>query len=628
MKSFYPYTLFIPLSFCMLLNACLKQNKLLTKSDKVKQEYLVGQSKGFVTKVEDGDNSDNEEEISGSEVRLRWIIDPLDKDSKKKVSIPRNYNGFLYLRGLNISSLKDRLIFARFRFGRESEAVIVPAFIARPSDVVPHRYEDLMVVLDLKKRPFDKIRLLYDLFDYNEYWDFINTREGEGPTIDPRADGLYCRGLKIKDDPTFISTNDNGLCDADGEICYYAYAKLLDSGLFNDLGQRLPVLWPQMDLTGKGYDTNTEDDALKKCLPDNNNVVHFNGVLDSNVNPGSLSYNSSITFSDRTFHYKGPFVAVNQSEWEISDAALFSPIDVNNTRGSGLFQYSLNQSADGGYGSFMFPRAGRMELRAGVGHFSSATPFGTRSLQALSVSGETSYVDGCNLRMIYQDSLFNETISSCNVTASIELFTKDFTTNDEVVIVNDGEIKLQLIRPSLTDKDDNEYLHASLKKCMKNSNCAASECCFSGRCWSSKNIAQCKEDDDLIVGTFPVGTNCTSDYQCASLCCDSRVGTCQVHDESSNPPVFCSKLIGQSCVGERWCQRQNLLQRLKVTTLVRNGVQMCTLKNLIRPTFARCVEGLCVAPEPLLNHFFDPANPDCNGELTGQVAIPPDSLFD
>ena len=607
MKPFYVYSRFFSLCICIVVALYLNGGKLSAKENP--EGTISKNNKNGATRIEEEDTE--EKENTESKVQLRWIVDPSDKASKKKVSIPRNYNGLLYLRGLNISSLRSKLIFARFHFGRELEIVDIPAIIARPGNVIPYKYEDLVVVLDLKKRPFDNIRLLYDLFDYNNYWDSINTREGEEPVSDPRDDELYCRGLDIKYDPTFVSTNNNGLCDASEEVCYYAYAKLLDSGFYNQLGERLPVSWPQIDLTGNGYDTNSEDENLTKCLPDNNNSVHFNALFDTNVSQGSLSYNSSIAFSDRTFIYNGPFVAVNQSEWQISDGALFSPIDTNSPQGSGLFQYSLNQTADSGYGSFMFPRAGRMKLRAGIGHFSSATPFGQRSLQALSVSGQTSFMDGCNLRMIYQDPLFNETISSCNVTASIELYTKDFSSNEEETIVHNREIKLQLIRPSLTDKDEEEYLHGSLKKCLKNSNCASGECCFSGRCWSNKNIAQCKKDDDPIVGTSPVGANCTSDYQCASLCCDSRVGTCQVHDEASDPPVYCSKAIGQSCVGSRWCQRQNLQQRLKIQTLVRNGIAMCTLKTYIIPSFAQCIEGICVAPPPCRNDFLNPVNPSC-----------------
>ena len=606
----------------MMFTSCLGEKKSDIKTDVVAQTFSAVSNGKLTTKIKQDDESEKKDNL-GSEVRLKWIVDPLDKESKKKVSIPRNYNGLLYLRGLNISSLKERLVFARFSFGREWETVEIPAIIARPSDVIPRYYQDLVVILDLRSRPFDRIRLLYDLFDYNEYWDSENAREGKEQAMDPRADGLYCRGLNIKDDPTFVSTDNNELCNASGEKCFYAYAKILDSGLFDELGRRLPVTQPQIDLTGNGYDTNTMEDALKKCLPDNNSDVHFNGVLDASVNSGSLNYDASIDLGDRTFNYKGPFFAVNQNEWEISDAALFSPIDADNIQGTGLFQYSLNQAADGGYGSFMFPRAGRMELRSGIGHFSSATPFGPRSLQALSISGQTSYVDGCNLRVIYQNSLFNETISSCNVTASIELFSKDFTNNEETRIAYNREIKLQLIRPSLIDKNENEYLHSSLKNCSKNSACAVGECCYSGRCWSNNNIAQCKDDEDSIVGTLSVGARCTSDYQCAGLCCDSRVGTCQVHDETANPPVFCEKLIGQSCVADRWCQRQNLLEPRKVRTVVSNGVQLCTLKRYLRPTFANCVGGQCVSPVPFLDIRFDPENPDCNGVATGVSAEDP-----
>ncbi|MCY4524371.1 MAG: hypothetical protein OXB84_06500, partial [Halobacteriovoraceae bacterium] len=300
----------------------------------------------------------------------------------------------------------------------------------------------------------------------------------------------------------------------------------------------------------------------------------------------------------------------NQDEWEISDAALFSPITASNTRGTGLFQSSFNQTADGGYNSFMFPRAGKMELRFGISHFSSTLPFEPRVLQSLPASGETDYMDGCNFRMSYRDTLFNESISSCNVTASIELFTRDFSTYEATTITYSKDVKLQLIRPSLQDKDGREFLHSSLKSCLKNSACASDECCFNGRCWRNKNVAQCKSDDTPIVGTLSVGARCSSDYQCASLCCDSRRGTCQVHDDTNADPVLCRKLINQSCVATSWCQQQELPQTLKIRTRVVDGVQSCVLRTYLRDVFAQCINDVCVPHPPFSDATLDPDNPD------------------
>ena len=45
------------------------------------------------------------------------------------------------------------------------------------------------------------MRLPYDLYDYNDYTD-----PAKDIISDPRDGGLYCRGLRLEDDPTFSAT--------------------------------------------------------------------------------------------------------------------------------------------------------------------------------------------------------------------------------------------------------------------------------------------------------------------------------------------------------------------------------------------------------------------------------------
>ena len=69
--------------------------------------------------------------LSGGAQDLRHIIDPYDGTYKTKVTIPKNYSGLLYLSGLNFSSLKDKIVSARFRFGQEREEVVIEGVIGR-----------------------------------------------------------------------------------------------------------------------------------------------------------------------------------------------------------------------------------------------------------------------------------------------------------------------------------------------------------------------------------------------------------------------------------------------------------------------------------------------------------------
>ena len=581
----------------LFLSSCLKYQGGGSSEGKINQANKV---------VPQNDSVDGVDQLDyeRGEVVLDFIVDPFDKKEKSKVSIPRNYNKLLYLTGINLFSLTNRLIFVRFRFGREMSEIVIPGTIARSSGMIPAT-DKLVLILDMKDRPFENVRLLYDLFDYNDYRD-ENGDETYEPVMNPRSSGLYCRGLPLKYDPTFVRTEDHPLCNREGDICHYAYAKLLDSGLFTGDGRRFTVFEPQIDMEGGGYDEQGSTEILKKCLPDNNDVNHLQGVL--NISSlGSVSYGASVSLDGESYFYRGPFYPVNTNEWQITGDAVLSVVD-SNTGALGLFQHFLDPQSLSGYKSFMFPRAGPMDLKANVQHFSSPEIFPAtgRALASLSRSGKTEYMDGCNFRMNTYDPLFNEKISSCNVTATIELFTRDQETGEETTLVVHSDIKLQLTRPE--PMKENEILHSLLTYCSGENACPLGECCFNGRCFSELLAPHCskksvKKDNRLV------GESCTSDYQCASLCCDTSKRRCRVHDENSNPPRLCSKTQGQSCVAQRWCKTVDV-HHCEIVPLHNNpnGPQ-CIQRCSVRPRPARCFNSVCQAPERSngFNLQFDPA---------------------
>ena len=68
--------------------------------------------------------------LENGKAELIHLIDPVEGTFHKKVTIPKNYNGFFYLSGLNITSLNDYHVSVRFKFGRELEAITLPAQLA------------------------------------------------------------------------------------------------------------------------------------------------------------------------------------------------------------------------------------------------------------------------------------------------------------------------------------------------------------------------------------------------------------------------------------------------------------------------------------------------------------------
>lgn len=560
-------------------------------------------------------------DLESGSPELRHIVDPFDGTFKTKVTIPKNFTGRLNLSGLNITSLRDKHVSVRFNFGRGLEPVTIGATIGRAPGITPQTDIEVLM-LYVENRPFENIRLLYDLYDYNDYRDEDGI-ETEEPTDDPRNGGLYCRGLDLQYDPTFDYSVSNQACDAAGEKCLYSYAKILDSGLIRPDGITINPSEPQMDVTGSGYNSEATSQVLNKCLPDNNNVGQFESLLRTDIlsNVGlNTSGTSRVVIDSEVYTYNGPFRPVAYSDWQIKNQAVVSPVN-SATAPTGLFQFSYNtfdssdpeSYADGGFRSMLFPRSGKVDLVGGVEYFGASTsdPFGTKVLTSMVSSGSSEYINGCSMRIFNTDDYSGESIASCNVTATIQIITKDSNGNDQV-LAETKDVKLQLSRASNVNYEGKEVLYSAMKTCSTSSMCGAGECCFNSRCWSKSLVSQCLEDTP-DSGNFEVGAACTSDFQCSTLCCNPSKGACDVHVNTELEKVLCSKSPGQTCVSKEYCRQENIRTCFIVKTgLDQQGTQTCALRCYNIPTHGDCENGICIPPVVPPVPTFDPTNPDCS----------------
>jgi hypothetical protein len=472
----------------------------------------------------------------------------------------------------------------RFNFGVEKQSVTLNATVARAPGIIPQT--DIQVlVIDMNSKPFNRMRLGYDLYDYNVY-----TPSKELVT-NPRDGGLYCRGLKLEDDPTFTALSTTSTCSGSNDKCLYAYAKIVDSTLYTTTTSAVPTraqVWTEnsgvRNPTAVSLSTNV-------CLPDDNAYASMNELFDLSL--ASLSYNLPIFAGV----YRGPYREINNSEWQISGAA---KINAN-----GIF---LDESGVMGFHSTLFPRAGKLSLAQGVSYLGSVDHDGARTKMISDSTGISNYVDGCNLRVLNYDSSTNEGISSCNVNASIEVFY--MLDGKEINITTDKSIKLQLIRPSLTNYEGKEVLTTAFKRCESSTTCGSDECCFNSRCWSKDLVTQCV-DQTPVIGNQEIGANCSSDFECSSLCCNQSTGSCSPHNPNGLNPILCSKTSGQQCVSKDFCQQVAVV----TCKIVKNGFKpdgtvACTLRCPAVMTYGDCKSGSCVPPAQPAIPAFDPN--DCS----------------
>lgn len=526
-------------------------------------------------------------------VELSHLVDPFDGTYKKKVSIPKNYKGNLYLAGLNISAIQDKLVKVRFNFGTDNQSVTLNATVARAPGIIPTT-EIQVLVIDMNSKPFSKMRLGYDLYDYNNY----NADAAKAPVTDPRDGGLYCRGLKLVDDPTFNNTSTSATCSASTDKCLYAYAKVVDATLYNSTTfttsiPTRPQVWSYGSTGVRSPSMATS--ATSSCLPDHEDVNGVNTLFELSPYLTGLTYNtvitdykivSSVPVQTYSALYRGPYRSINETAWNIQGSAIFNS-------SNGLFEYAYGTYT--GYRSFLFPRAGTINLSQDVRYQGSTDRFGVRGPLVADATGTSKYVDGCNLRIMNYDPASTEGIQSCNVNGSIEVFyLKD---NVEVSITKSSSIKLQLLRPSLTNFEGKEVLATAFKQCESSTTCGSGECCFNKRCWSKELVTQCV-DQTPVIGNQEIGANCSSDYECSSLCCNQATGSCQPHNPNGSVPVLCSKTAGQRCVSQEFCKPEYVAtcKLTKLSTLNANGGVACAMRCPAVETYGQCAGGFCIPP--------------------------------
>jgi hypothetical protein len=545
----------------------------------------------------------------------------------RKLTLPKNFAGRLYVAGINIGSLSSRHVKVRFKFGVNREVVTIPATVAQAPGITPQTQINVLV-MDLRSEPFRNVRLPYDLFDYNEY--DLNPdgtfADGVEPTQENRDTGLYCRGLRVEDDPTFQGV---GACDAPGEDCLYAYAKVLDQGLVKVSGGiQVPIMpsFPQIkSITGPNYFQDYMSQKLLKPLPDTIEPGNFR-FSDPTV-PANSSISVGVTFNGwgpqnflgSDYYYRGPYRLVNSFDWQFKffeldgekklfranswvayDPAIGGPLPDDSQ--SNPSQYRLY------YNSYLFPLATKLDLTANVTHLSSNAPDGIRSEDNLPVAGKTRWMDGSNARA--QNRNYDlEHIGSCNVSATMEIIAKDDNNVDYVVSVA-KDVKLQLVRPSQYRTDTgNEVLYTNFKSCSSNAGCGGSECCFNNRCWDETLVSQCF-DSTSTQGNRIIGESCATDLECSSLCCNRTSGQCAPHNTITSPPVLCSKPIGDFCIAKEWCQKTVVVKCLVVRTGTDpQGNTTCRQHCYNTEEFGDCKNGSCIPPVQDPIPAFNPNEP-------------------
>lgn len=572
----------------------------------------------------------------------------------RKLTLPKNFAGRLYVAGINISTLVDRHVSVRFKFGLNREIVKIPATIIQAPGITPSTPISVLV-LDLRSEPFRNIRLPYDLYDYNEYkFDQADPSLAEGMLEEPvqsnRDQNLYCRGLKLEDDPTFTGV---GACDGKennpsqpAEECLYAYAKVADQGLLKKTGSsttlvpQSPNLPQILSSTGSDYYKEIFSKELQKPLPDTMPSSSFNFTSFLFNNDTTSAQTTNMIFNNTwagkvvgtdTYFYRGPYRLKDTMSWQFRypslDGAkgLFKKDSYVNYTAGGLpdapvyYNYLTNAWVSHQklyFNSLMFPRAFKRQTQAGVPHLSSVEPVGLRTPATLGADGLSDWMDGSTARAQSIDTEQSH-IGSCNVSALLEVTAVD-DNGVEYVIASSKDVKLQLVRPSQYRTDiGNEVLYTNFKSCSSSTQCGGSECCFNNRCWDQALVSQCF-DESSVVGNKIVGESCSTDLECSSLCCNRTNGKCAPHNTSLNPAVLCSKPVGEFCIAKEWCSKYPITKRLivKDSPDPSTGAARCYAYDYQSLEYGDCRNSVCVPPvQEALGTFDDTAPGACNNAV-------------
>jgi hypothetical protein len=576
------------------------------------------------------DAIDDDDSVEVSKVEIRHLVEPKVDDNSsggsyvRKLTLPKNYNGLLYLAGINISTLSSRNIKVRFKFGHTSEAITLNAIPSTGPGIIPQTNVEVLV-MDLRNRPFNNVHLLYDLFDYNDYtFDGSTSALALDDAITHnRNSKLFCRGLSLENDSTFAGNISSG-CSGVGDECKYAYAKVVDKGLVKTGAVDEPIVptEAQIDNNGNGYYEDDNEYKINRCLPDNTNGTYVYGVDDSQVGDPTITFNGyqdTAIINGVTYSYEGPYLPINTASWEIKGNAVWGPY--------GIYRDTLNTGDmtdwKAGFDSFLFPRYTQLSLNANVEHLSATTPNDPKALTSLSSNGKTEWMDGCNIRATTVDSNTGEHIGSCNVSAKIEIIAVDSNGNEEIIDAT-HEVKLQLVKPTQLNTEGVNVLLSSFQSCSSSNACGSDQCCFNKRCIGKDIVSQCIEDAN-VTGNKVTGESCQTDFECASLCCNRSSGTCAVHDTTQNPAVLCSKPSGDQCIAKEWCQKHSVTRCYIVKTgFDALGAVTCAKRCFTYQEFGDCKNGICAPPPTPEQPIFNETDPNrCNDAIDpSQIELP------
>lgn len=567
---------------------------------------INGGSGNFVNPIDDA--LDNAEVVEPPTVELRHLIEPkVDANSDggdylKKLTIPKNYNGLLYLAGINISTLSEKNIKIRFRFGVDSVPKDIPATVSTATGLTPQTNVEVLI-MDLRDRPFNDIQLIYDLFDYNDY-DFDGTDPNKlaEPIQLNRNKQLFCRGLSLKDDPTFQGNIENG-CVGSTDVCKYAYAKVVDRGLTHiDSGTSIETAISPSEINAQsGVNSYYEDThAIKtsRCLQDDPSLTTGAYVYKYDDTTSFSSYFQTQTIDGESYRYDGPYRLTNNQQWEIrSDAAQHMAF--------GLYQMTTYLGMNIYHKAKLFPLYTKFDFLKDTEYLGASTPHGEKVIQEMAANGESLWMDGCNARATSVDNQTGEHVGSCSVTASIAIVSVDDEGVEKEVDIS-KQVKLQLVKPASLDINGDNVLLSSFQSCSSSSQCGSDECCVSKRCWDKSLVSQCVEDQPAY-GLLDPGASCGSDHECSSLCCSQTTGRCAVHDTLQDPPVYCSKASGQRCIAKEWCMKHPVTRCFIIKTgQDAQGGTTCALRCYTFEEHGDCEAGICKPPEQPTMPVFDP----------------------
>lgn len=571
-------------------------------------------------------------------VELSHFIDPMDGSYTRKLTLPRNYDGQIFIAGLNVGTLANKSLRVRLSFGREKNPRFTYTATTGKGPGATSTTTVDVLILDLQgANNFYSVPLYYDLYDYNQYDFDTSADKGGSPTQSNRNPGLYCRGLGLQDDPTFSGSQCNANSSNGQSSCLYSYAGVKDQGLQRKGADNffIPSRPTELNISRSGNtpyfssaNEHTPSVMTRRCLRD------YPPSPDITITP-SQRYSSSLIFNtwlgtssigSQEYRYAGPFRIVNKAQWALPSGnrnALFGKY--------GIFRKSLLPITDSvenqlkaGVASNLFPRYYRKNLGPGVEHLATSTPElpgAEKGIQSLIRSGQTNWMDGCNGRVATWNSDTNEHMGSCNVTANLELLYYDYQVNKEILILESKKLKLQLVPPAQYNSEGESVLSNSFSKCDSNSQCAGNSCCYNGRCWSKDIISQCL-DESHNTGNLPSGSTCNSDLQCASLCCDMTRGKCNVHQNTGSNPILCNKPPTQYCVAREWCVKQTVRECYIVDT--GPGKDGCRYECFNISMHGNCINNRCVAPQPRASDPWDPNDPNrCDKERDPSQVPPP-----